>query len=415
MNERDLKRLTKIEGFITLQIKNDTPMSFCDACALGKMKAKPHRRNLERSSAPLARIFIDLVAGPCEAIHSKALWGLHISDDYTKMVWHIPLRTKDQAFDAFKQWLVFIQKQTGHIVRQLRNGRGGEFGGGSTRDIGLWAEFCKQQGIQQQFTNPDTPQQNDVERHNQTILYAARTMMISAGLPTRFWSEAMATACYLRNMSPAHGAGGNILLLMMFPKANLDVGRLRRFGSQAFAHIHTTEARRRGQKFAPTSRKCFLVGYAKHTAGYRLFDPTNQEIFERTDVIFNEDIVYKDRHEVLKDDLWLPKDRLITNELADSADSDGSNEEEEDDQPYFPSQIITGGVDGRTPPLNTPAVPLPERLPARDPVRQATRVPETRRSSRLNPSTATRQKRQQPVASLDSCKLKVLEGTGKRS
>lgn len=122
------------------------------------MKARPHKRNPERSSSPLARAFIDLVAGPCEAIQSKALWGLHISDYYTKMVRHIPLRTKDQAFEAFKQWLVFIQKQTGHLVKQIRNDPGGEFGGGSTRDIGIWADFWRSHGIQQQFTNPDTPQ-----------------------------------------------------------------------------------------------------------------------------------------------------------------------------------------------------------------------------------------------------------------
>lgn len=53
--------------------------------ALGKMKAKPHKRNSLRSSAPLARIFTDLVAGPCEAIQSKAL-----SEPKMKHLMHSP-------------------------------------------------------------------------------------------------------------------------------------------------------------------------------------------------------------------------------------------------------------------------------------------------------------------------------------
>ncbi|GKB44457.1 integrase, catalytic region, zinc finger, CCHC-type containing protein [Tanacetum coccineum] len=47
-----------------------------------------------------------------------------------------------------------------------------------------------------------SPQQNGVvERHNRTLIEAARTMLIYAKAPLFLWGEAVATACYTQNRS----------------------------------------------------------------------------------------------------------------------------------------------------------------------------------------------------------------------
>nr|GEW74780.1 retrovirus-related Pol polyprotein from transposon TNT 1-94 [Tanacetum cinerariifolium] len=57
-------------------------------------------------------------------------------------------------------------------------------------------------GITQQFSAARTPQQNGVvERRNQTIVEAARTMLTFANLPLFLWAEAIATACFTQNRS----------------------------------------------------------------------------------------------------------------------------------------------------------------------------------------------------------------------
>nr|GEZ44221.1 ribonuclease H-like domain-containing protein [Tanacetum cinerariifolium] len=55
-------------------------------------------------------------------------------------------------------------------------------------------------GIRRDYSNARTSKQNRVaERKNRTLIEAARTMLVDSLLPTIFWSEAVATACYVLN------------------------------------------------------------------------------------------------------------------------------------------------------------------------------------------------------------------------
>nr|GFC76354.1 retrovirus-related Pol polyprotein from transposon TNT 1-94 [Tanacetum cinerariifolium] len=50
-----------------------------------------------------------------------------------------------------------------------------------------------------------TPQQNGVvERQNQTLVEATRTMLIFSRAPLFLWAEAIATACFTQNRSIIH-------------------------------------------------------------------------------------------------------------------------------------------------------------------------------------------------------------------
>nr|GEZ30466.1 hypothetical protein [Tanacetum cinerariifolium] len=60
--------------------------------------------------------------------------------------------------------------------------------------------LCATKGIKRDYSNARTPQQNGVsKRKNKTLIEAARTMLVDSLLPTIFWTEAVATACYVLN------------------------------------------------------------------------------------------------------------------------------------------------------------------------------------------------------------------------
>nr|GEX31187.1 retrovirus-related Pol polyprotein from transposon TNT 1-94 [Tanacetum cinerariifolium] len=63
-------------------------------------------------------------------------------------------------------------------------------------------EFYENVGISHQTSVAHTPRQNGVvERRNQTLVEAARTMLIFSKAPLFLWAEAINTACYTKNHS----------------------------------------------------------------------------------------------------------------------------------------------------------------------------------------------------------------------
>ncbi|GJY71896.1 putative ribonuclease H-like domain-containing protein [Tanacetum coccineum] len=61
-------------------------------------------------------------------------------------------------------------------------------------------EFCGSKGINREYNNARTPQQNGVaERKNRTLIEAAKTMLADSFLPNTFWAEVVSTACYVLN------------------------------------------------------------------------------------------------------------------------------------------------------------------------------------------------------------------------
>ena len=122
---------------------------------------------------------------------------LTIIDDYSRRVWPYFLKHKSEAFKAFKEWKVMVERQTEKKVKKLRTDNRMEFCSNE------FDSYCKSEGIVRHYTVPDTPQQNGVaERMNRTIISRARCMLSNAGMHRRFWAEAASTACYLINQSP---------------------------------------------------------------------------------------------------------------------------------------------------------------------------------------------------------------------
>ncbi|KAD4178745.1 hypothetical protein E3N88_27336 [Mikania micrantha] len=106
-----------------------------------------------------------------------ARYFLSLIDGFSRRVWVYLLRSKDEAFDKFKEWKVMVENQSEKRVKRLRTDNGLEF---CNRVFDL---FCKEHGIGRHLTVVGTPQQNGlVERMNRTLLNKVRCMLFSAVL-----------------------------------------------------------------------------------------------------------------------------------------------------------------------------------------------------------------------------------------
>ena len=91
-----------------------------------------------------------------------------------------------------------VEKSGSRKLKKLRSDNGGEFT--STR----FQEYLKAEGVIYELTISKTPQQNDVaERFNRTLVEMTQGMLAGANLSHKLWAEALFTAVYLKNRSPA--------------------------------------------------------------------------------------------------------------------------------------------------------------------------------------------------------------------
>ncbi|GJV82874.1 putative ribonuclease H-like domain-containing protein [Tanacetum coccineum] len=106
------------------------------------------------------------------------------------------LRSKDEAPDFIIKFLKMIQLRLKVPVQSIRTDNGTEFINQTLR------EYYEKVGISHETSVARSPQKNGVvERHNRTLIKAARTMLIYAKAPLFLWDEAVATTCYTQNRS----------------------------------------------------------------------------------------------------------------------------------------------------------------------------------------------------------------------
>ena len=98
---------------------------------------------------------------------------------------------KSESFYKFKVFKDIAEKETGQKIKAICADRGGEFMSEEFRS------YLAEYGIKHESTAVYSLQQNGVtERLNRTLVEAARSMLIYAGLNNAYWAEAVSTATY---------------------------------------------------------------------------------------------------------------------------------------------------------------------------------------------------------------------------
>lgn len=272
-----------IEKYI--QVKEMDKLDFCESCVLRKSHKQSFPTAKHTTKAILDYVHSDLWGSPTTP---ESLGGckyfISFIDDFSKKVWVYFLKTKDEAFERFKEWKEAVENQTGKKIKCLRTDNGLEFC--NSRFDGL----CRESGLRRHRTCTYTPQQNGVsERMNRTIMDKVRSMLAETGLGSEFWAEATSTAVYLINRTPNSTIGFK-LPEELWSGQKPDLSHLRRFGCSAY--VHTIQ-----EKTSPRAIKGTFVGYPFGVKGYRVWIEEEGKCVTSRNVVFHEEEVFKDTME----------------------------------------------------------------------------------------------------------------------
>ncbi|KAI3772528.1 hypothetical protein L6452_03715 [Arctium lappa] len=279
MNFKTMNKLVKNNLVRGLPSKVFSCDDHCVACLKGKQHKTSHKtKEINSISSCLQLLHMDLF-GPTNVMSiGKKSYCLVIVDDYSRFTWVYFLRTKDETSGLIKSFILRIENQTNQKVKVIRSDNGTEF---KNLDLNT---FCKEKGIERQYSAPRTPQQNGVaERRNRTLIEAARSLLADSQLPITFWAEAVNTACYVQNrvlvVKPKNKTPYELL-----NKRKPFIGFFKPFGCPCtILNIKSHLG-----KFDSKADDGFLVGYSSQSKAYRVFNTSSRIIEESDNVNCNE-------------------------------------------------------------------------------------------------------------------------------
>lgn len=194
---KNLKLLKNISNGLTLNVLDvDKLENIYEICQKAK-QTRTKFNNQRRTTSRLLQIVHTDVCGPI----SPSTWNgkryfITFLDDFTHYTEAYLIKSKDEVPQILKQYVRKVQsKWSTNIVKLRDNGR--EY---INKQV---EEFCKDNGIELNFTTPYTPQLNGkAERLNRTILEKLRALLFESNLDKNMWGEALLTATYLLNRTP---------------------------------------------------------------------------------------------------------------------------------------------------------------------------------------------------------------------
>ena len=281
LNETQLREMISQDMVKGIELSKSAELSFCEKCVEGKISRKGFKPSGKiHSTRKLQRVHSDVCGPmPTDSIGGKRYFVTFI-DDYTRCCKVYFMKNKSEVSERFKEFELITTNECGLSVGTLRSDNGGEY---------LSKEFesyLQSKGIHHELSAPYTPAQNGVaERINRTLMERARAMLGHAGLPERYWAEAVATAAYLRNRTPTRALKDKITPFEKWYGRKPDLSHLRVFGCMAYAYI--PDVNRKG-KLSKKAEKLRFIGYSLQTKGYRLIHDGTAKIVVRRDVVFNE-------------------------------------------------------------------------------------------------------------------------------
>jgi transposase InsO family protein len=138
---------------------------------------------------------MDLVGPARVCLAGGKCYVLVIVDDYYCYTWVFFLANKGETFGFVRDLILrFKNERNGDVVRAFRSDNGSEF-----KNF-RFETFCRDLGLEHQFSSPYVACQNGVvERKNRSLCEMARMMLDEHRTPRRYWVEAMNTACHVVN------------------------------------------------------------------------------------------------------------------------------------------------------------------------------------------------------------------------
>lgn len=255
------------------------PREVCTGCLMSKQA----RKSVPTSASFSASKQLELVHGDlCGPINPETASGnkyvFLLVDDFSRVMWAYLLKSKGEAFEAFKKFRVLVEDGDERRIKTFRTDRGGKF---MSKEF---KEYCEQAGIARQYTAPYTPQQNGVvERRNRTMMEMARSYLKEMNMPAMLWGEAVRHTIYVLNRLPTRALTG-LTPYEAWSGTRPDISHIRVFGCKAHMKIPSQKVK----KLDDRSVCVVNLGKEPGSKAYRLYNPVEGQVCVSKDVVFEE-------------------------------------------------------------------------------------------------------------------------------
>ena len=283
---------TVIRTMVAMGLQATRPDNWsCQTCMLARAPRMVSRETPTRSQEPCAEIHTDTIPMKPQGIGGFNYF-MTIIDSATMYTWTVPLVSKNEAGPKLHNFIRWLERQSGQLVKTIMRDGGKEYLPTEAR------EFAGEKGITVRETAPRTPEQNGkAEVVGRYIVEMARAARIEAGLPEFLWPLAVKHAVTIRNLTPKraldwkspHELLGRALNL---PERSVEpyTKHLRTFGCEAYVRIPMEDPDFvKARKTKERSRQGMFVG----TEGLRghiyvVWVPEKHRLFRSRDVQFRE-------------------------------------------------------------------------------------------------------------------------------
>ena len=314
---RDMVRNGVIEG-VNLDLKKN--LVRCEGCVYGKSTRAP----IPQQGGARANDVLDLVhTDVCGPFPVPSIGGsryfVSFVDDHCRYAWIFPIKAKSDVYTTFKRWVTMVERSHSKTLKVLQSDNGGEYVSAQMKQL------LEQRGVQHRLTAPGNPHQNGVaERLNRTLVELVRSMLHSKGLSKKFWAEALSVAMHVRNRVTTRGLSSRTTPYEILFGRKPNVSYLRVFGSRCWYNIRKPDT----DKLDPRAREALMIGYARGSRGYKLWDTADGKVVVSRDVRFDEDGVVD-----VKDMMPSPPNDEPVDIVLDSADMSQHPVPDSDDNP----------------------------------------------------------------------------------
>jgi Reverse transcriptase (RNA-dependent DNA polymerase)/gag-polypeptide of LTR copia-type/Integrase core domain/GAG-pre-integrase domain len=250
----------------------------CFTCALAKRKRMTYKHpSPDRAIIPNQKLMADICYVNIPTGGGNRHFFL-VQDEASRYKWGFLVKTKGQA-TYYAQDLITRLISHDHKVQLFASDQGKELVNRAMHD------FLEAKGIYYEWTNPYSPEENDlVEKMNDIVMTKMRAIMTAADMPESLWGEAFNFVIDVDNVSPSKALHGDTPYYRYFGSVP-DLCHLRTWATLVLVFVPKHQ---RANKLAAPARPALFLGYPKHCIGYRLLCLVTGKIIERRDVKFYE-------------------------------------------------------------------------------------------------------------------------------
>lgn len=279
---RTLHQVTDLKRPINIPAK----IEICDVCAVTKFKKRLRKKLAKHKDKKLALIAVD-TAGPFPPSIRGFRWFAEVVDNWSRKVWILLLKNKDDIISALDQLILELERQTGEKLLATRSDNAGEI-------LKVLSTWKVKEGVIPQTTATYTSSQNGAaERAIQNTEEEVRSSLKQAELPVEFWCYAAEAGAYVRNRlargprSVKEEDGFKVEVRISPEEAwsgeKPTQSNIKVFGCKAFSHVDPKShpAGTRSDKYMDTGRECVFVGYNNDTAKqWKVYAPDLQRVVD---------------------------------------------------------------------------------------------------------------------------------------